>query len=460
MFSKIYNYLKSCPLEHNRKLLVLSLLILILLALIPRIAGVILNSGNFLYNDGVEYRTIAEQISKGNGFSIDFYRWYEAVPEKPERICPDFSRPPVFPLLGAILFFLPFDWECSALFTVLLLSIFCILIVFQLGREIFRSNTVGFLSAVIYAFYPYSIYHSLFWSSENLFLILFCAAWIFLIRSVRNGFCWKSAALCGVFMALSVMTRPQGMIVPLLLGITAIFFLVKNLRTDRVFCGNLFRGGLVFVGALLLVFSPWMIRNWYHCGIPSPFSFYGDYSFSQASSDVSYVTYRYVDTPQYAEKAEEIWESFHKEKRDLLKSKNAFQVLDANRYWRQWAWEYIRENPDKMAFIVKNRVLHCFRAAPNSAAIPYQVVVIMRIYFVFFLALALFGLCRAGKDFATLSLLIPSVGVLILSVPFLMTLRYRYPFFAPFAAVLAAYGLFELCRFYSERNRKNENLCR
>ena len=129
MFQKVYNYLKSSSLEHNRKLLAAMLSVVIILALLPRIAGVILNGNDFYHNDGVEYRDIAEQISKGNGFSVTFYRWYEAVPDVKEPLRIDYSRPPLLPLLGAALYFLPCDWDTAARATVVLLSAACILLV-------------------------------------------------------------------------------------------------------------------------------------------------------------------------------------------------------------------------------------------------------------------------------------------------------------------------------------------
>ena len=455
MFQKIYNCLKKSPLEHDKKLLVIMLCIVIFLAMIPRIAGLILSSdASFYANDGFEYRDIAEQISKGNGFSVTYYRWYEAVPDVKETVRTDYSRPPLFPLLGAALYCLPFDWGITARVTVILMSAICILLVFLLGREVFRNNTVGFLSAVVYAFYPYAIFHSLFWSSEHLFLIFFCLAWIFLVRAIRNDFNWKTSAFCGIFMALSTMTRPQGAIIFLLLGIIAAYYFFKSLPNRRDYCRKLFCGAAVFGFSALLVFMPWMLRNWRLCGIPSPFSFYGAYSFAQASSDVSYVTYQYVDTPQYKEKTDEAWDTFHGEKRAALKEKKAFTLIEADPYWRQWAWEYIRENPGKMAFIVKSRILHSFRAAPNTAAVPRAVVIVMRIYFSILLVLILCGIWYSRKNAFARFLLLPPLGALILAVPFLMTLRYRYPFFAPFAAILAAYGFYELCRRYF--NRKQE----
>ena len=454
MFQKIYTYLKSSPLEHNKKLLIILLGIVMALALVPRVAGLIVQPEALYHNDGREYRDIAEQISKGNGFSVSYYRWYEAVPDVKEPIRTDFSRPPMLPLLGAGLFLFPWDWEISAIVTVHLMSLICILMVFLLGREVFSNNTVGFLSAVIYAFYPYSIYHSLCWSSENLFLIFFCAAWIFLIRSARKEYNWKDSALCGGFLALAAMTRPQGAIMFILLGMIAGITFLRSLKKNKELSVKLFRGTAVFGITALIVFAPWMFRNWYHCGIPSPFSFYGTYSFAQASSDVSYVTYQYVDTPQYKEKTDEAWDKFHKEKTDLLKEKKAFSLVEADPYWRQWAWEYIRENPGKMAFIVRNRTLHCFRASPNAVAVPKIVTTVLRIYFVLFLALIFSGIWFARKNRAAISLLLPPLSALILAVPFLMILRYRYPFFAPFAAILAAYGFYELCRRYEKRRTR------
>ena len=99
MFRKIYNYLKSSPLEENRKLLIIMLCLLMAVALVPRIAGLIIDPDALYHNDGMEYRDIAEQISKGNGFSVSYYRWYEAVPDVKEPLRTDFSRPPMLPLL-------------------------------------------------------------------------------------------------------------------------------------------------------------------------------------------------------------------------------------------------------------------------------------------------------------------------------------------------------------------------
>lgn len=421
------------------------MILLIVLGMIPRIFGLYRMPGEFYHNDGKEYRDISEQLYKGNGFSVSFYRWYEAVPDDdPSEIHTDFSRPPMLPLLGAALFFLPFDWTVSAKVTMLILSGLCIFAVFLLGREVFSSDAVGFLGAFFYTFYPYSIYHSICWSSENLFLLFFCFGYLFLIRWFRTRSGWKNPALCGIFFALAALTRPQGAVFFLIFGTAGgIQFLLRLARSRREAAGILFRTA-VFGFSGLLIFLPWMIRNYRACGVPSPVSFYGAYSFAQASSDVSYITYRYVDTPEYKEQTDLVWEKYHGEKRELLKKAGVFSLPEAEPYWRKWAWEYIRENPEKMGFIVWNRIQHCFRAAPNSAAISPAVVHLLRLYFLFLLFFIACGIRHSLRNGGAMLLLVPPATAVLLAIPFLMILRYRYPLFAPFASVLAGYGLFFL----------------
>lgn len=449
--TRLYAFLKKSPLENNRKILIAALCLLVIAGMAPRIYGLIRLPHEFFHNDGNEYRDISEQLYKGNGFSVTSYRWYEAVPPgRTSDLHTDFSRPPLLPLLGAGLYFLPFDWTVSAKVTTVLLSVICILMTFLLGKEIFSSSTVGFLAAAIYTFYPYSIYHSLCWSSENLFLIFLCASYLFLCRCIRRSFAWKYAALCGAMLALAVLTRPQGIMLFLLFGLCGGIYFLRR-KEARI---SVFRSAAAFGLAGLLVFLPWMIRNQRAAGIPSPLSFYGPYSFSQASSDVSYMTYRYVDTPEYKERTDLAWNTFHDEKVKLLGEKKIYSLVDANPYWKKWAWEYIRENPGKMAFIVWNRVRHCFRAAPNAAAVSNTIVICFRIYFVCFLALFLCGIWFARKNICAMLLLLSPASAVVLAVPFLMILRYRYPFFAPFASIFAAYGLCRLVQCFAERKRR------
>ena len=270
---------------------------------------------HFLHNDGGDYLDISEQLVKGHGFSKTNILWYEATPPdyngEPHTA---FHRPPLLPLLGTVLYILPFDVLLSARVAVLFMSILCTLMVYILAKEIFNDTKTAFLSAAIYTFYPYSIYHGACYSSENLFLLFLCGAFYFLSQCIRKNLSLSHAALCGGMMALATLTRPQGFGLFLLLGFTGtLVMLFRKMERKKLF------RALVFytLGALLLL-SPWMIRNYLTGGKPTPLTFFGPYSFAQASSDISYMSYRYVDTPQYKEMTNKTWDSFHEQKRSFL----------------------------------------------------------------------------------------------------------------------------------------------
>lgn len=436
-------------LENSSKFLYGSLAVIILLGLIPRIWGFQKFPEEFYGNDGYEYRNIGEQLSKGNGFSVTYYRWYEASPPGMDRnntLHTDFSRPPLFPLLSAFLYLPPFDWTISAKVTCLLLSAACSIAVFLVGKEIF-GRTTGFLAALIYTFYPYSIYYSICWSSENLFIFLFMIGMIFLFQTVRKGYHPLCAAAVGIFLGLLVLTRPQGFVFfPILCAVLlgAFAFQKPARRRISVAAGTFFAG-------FLLVLCPWMIRNCRAAGVPTPLTFYGPYSFNQASSEMVYLTYRYLDTPEYAPKTDAEWQRYHAQRVAFLSDHGIFSLPEANPYWKQWAWEYIRENPGKMAYVVFFRILHWFRACPNLIILPDSVIFLLRSYFTVFLILLLSGIWLARKNYYALTLLVPPLAGLAMAVPFLMVLRYRYPFFAPFGSILAAYGLYRIVLFFAEK---------
>ncbi len=443
-------------LENNQVFLWSLLAAVILLGMVPRIWGFQKYSGEFYANDGVEYRDIAEQLYKGNGFSISYCRWYEASPpgmDPSHLLHTDLSRPPLFPLLGCLLFYLPFDWTLSAKIACLLLSAACSAAVFLLGKELF-GKTTGFLAALIYTFYPYSVYYTVCWSSENLFLLFLVLGLLFLLPALRGDFSLKHVFASGLCWGLLVLTRPQGFIfIPILAAAAVIAFFLR--RDDR---RRIFRISICCGFAMLLVLAPWMIRNYRVGGVPTPLTFFGPYSFCLASSEIGYASYKYLDSPEYAPKTDAEWERFHREKKRILAERGLFSLTGANPCWKQWAWEYIRENPGKMVYMAFFRILHWFRACPNLIILPDSVIFLLRSYFTVFLFLLLSGLWFARRNLRSLCLLVPPLCGLAMAVPFLMVLRFRYPFFAPFASVLAAYGFYRLVQLFPEKKSAKASL--
>ena len=431
-------FFRKIVLPENRKKVLFSAMILLLAAGTLVRAGVMGRmEGHFLHNDGGDYLDISRQLAEGNGFSSSMIHWYEPTPEgykgEPRTA---YHRPPLLPLLGAVLYFLPFPLLLSAKIAVLLMSAGCILMVFLLAKEVTESGKTAFLAACFYTFYPYSIYHGICYSSENLFLFLTCGAFYFLSRCIRKDFSPRYAALCGGMTALATLTRPQGFGFFLLLGFLGTVLMLFRGKWRK----KLFLSLICYTAGAFLLLAPWMVRNFLAAGRPTPLTFYGAYSFALASSDISFDTFRYLDTPLYKEKTDRTWNEFHEEKRNFLAKKGIYNLPAAEPYWKQWAWEYIRKHPDRMLYIVWNRLLHCFRIVPNTAFTSGTVQFLLRIYCIPLFLLFLAGIFFQRKNVRAMLLLTAPLCVLLFALPFLMLLRFRYPFFAPEVSIFAACG--------------------
>jgi hypothetical protein len=239
----------------------------------------------------------------------------------------------------------------------------------------------------------------------------------------------------------------------LLGGAAGILFLRFLIRKDVRGMKRIVSSGLSFILGALLLISPWMIRNYRLTGIPQPFSFFGAYSFAQSASDVTYHTLKHVDTPEYEEEARKAWDTFHQEKRDQLKALGLYTLPEANPQWKKWALEYIRTNPERMLESTWLKVKHCFRAIPNSAAVSTLKSLMIRCYFYPLVLLMLWGIPVLWKKekAAVIMILLSFACVILLAAGFQMMLRYRYPFFAPFAGILAAYSVVWMLQKWEER---------
>ena len=429
----IAQFLRSLP-EHPKRIAI-CLGILLAVAAFPRLylLGTVSKS-DFLHNDGHEYMEISRQLAAGNGFSLSFYRWYEfPAPGQKDLLHTDLSRTPLFPLIGTAAFLIPGDplfWMKGISFLLAMTAIFC---VFLIGRE-FGGELCGLFSAALFAFYPYSFYYAASWSTENLFLILLALASLFLMKACKGKL--NLFPYCGLFLALATLTRPTAVLLPFVF-IPMLFFFIRPIQKWR----ELGRPVLLFSGIFLLLLLPWTIRNYKVGGSFTPLTYYGSYVFWLSSSDIIYETYRTMDTPEYTKVTDEVWNRLHTERLAELKQKGVSDFIKASQYWKKWGLEYIRDNPDKMAYILKERFFHYWRMCPNMVVMTPLQILLFRIYFtaVFGLALAGLLLLRKRKE-SLLLLLLPFFGLAI-SIPFLLVLRYRYPFFAPYVCVFAAFSL-------------------
>lgn len=445
--SEIFSFLSRPQLVYPLFLLIL------LLGAVPRIWLLCrVSEKDFYHNDGYEYMELSRQLAAGNGFSLSYYRWHEPVPPgaEPGELHTDLARTPLFPLLGAGLFFLPFDTTGSAKVVSLLLALLAVYCVFLLGREA-AGNTCALWSALLFSFYPYALYYTISWSTENLFLICLALAFLFLLKACRGSF--GGFWLSGLFLGLAALTRPTAILLPVVfLGVLWLRFMVfgaENFpaltfwKLYRPLPAGLWKHALLFVLAFALVMLPWMVRNKLAGGRWNPTTYYSGYVFWLSFSEIMVVTYETMDINLsfYTEATTRQWNEDHAKHLLMMKEQGITDFLNAAKQWKKWGWERIMKYPEKTWFILKERFFHYWRMCPNLVILkPWQIVLI-RIYFTGLFVLALAGVFLMRKRFPLLILILPILFGMVISIPFLFVLRYRYPLFAPYICILGGTAL-------------------
>ena len=120
-----------------------------------------------------------------------------------------------------------------------------------------RSNhQESVLTGVLYAIHPFIFYQTGLLISESLFTFLLIAYFLFLflgIKSKDNHLIFL--ILCGIFLGLASLTRPNGIILILTLPILVILF--KEFRQKEYIYSF-----MVISTGLVLVVGPWILRNY------------------------------------------------------------------------------------------------------------------------------------------------------------------------------------------------------
>lgn len=213
-------------------------LFIILVAFVIRLIYLILSStiNSPPVMDGWDYDTFAMHILKYHEFSIFLGK-------------PSALRPPLYPFSLSIVYLI-FGHSYPAVRIVqALLSALSCYILYLTAKEILNEQS-AFISAWIFSFYPGAIYLCGRLLSETLFILLFLSVFYFLFKK-------KNVYLAGIFLGLSILTRPNVLAFLPFLYIWFLFMLSKK--------ELLIQGSIVIV-EILIITSPWIIRNYkiYH----------------------------------------------------------------------------------------------------------------------------------------------------------------------------------------------------
>ena len=434
---------------------------ILLLAALPR--GMMLwhvSEEAYYHNDGAEYMDLARNLAQGRGFSLSFYRWHE--PEDPAfrkgvDVHTDLARTPLLPLLGALIHCLTEKVTLGAKIFSFVLSLFAVYCVWLLGKEI-RGIACGLWSSFLFALYPYAIHYSGSFSTEDLFLVTLCLAFVFFLKALHGKF--SMLGFCGLFLALGSLTRPTAIVfVPLLCG--ALYVRVAVMGQENVLpvqnwkCSWKMPGKVwLHTGIFLLVFFlcmlPWTVRNRLAGGEWKMTTWYDGYVYFLSFSEIFVTTYQTLDTKEYTRKTDEAWKRVHAYCIGELHRKKIYDFPAVSRQWRQWGHEQLKRHPERIAYLLKERFKHYWRMCPNLIVLTPLQIVLLRIFFSGLFLLALTGVYLFRRNYDTFILLLPVFTGLLISVVFLFVLRYRYPFFAPYVCVLSSLPLMEGARFFQK----------
>lgn len=220
------------------------LLAIVLIAVLIRLFYVIIHDPipepAFLDLDETDFNYLAHKFASGQGLT-DKYG------------APTNTRFPLYPIFLGVIYFL-FGWHSNIAFLFqALLGGLTPVFVYIITRHFFQRR-ISLLAAFITAVYPSYIQLSGRLMSENVFIPLLALLIIFVLRLSRDLSVFNAVAT-GILLGLAALAR--GVAIPLLL-IVPLYALFAG--------GGDFRGRLkntaLMAAALLLVLTPWVIRNY------------------------------------------------------------------------------------------------------------------------------------------------------------------------------------------------------
>jgi 4-amino-4-deoxy-L-arabinose transferase-like glycosyltransferase len=230
------------------------LVIIFVLALAVRVGyNLVFSNPNLPYNyensDAISYDNIAWNLAHGRGYSID-WNLFQGYEYKAEAVHPTAIRAPLFPLLLASTYVVfGHNWFIARLL-LSVLSASTVLLIFILGQRLFAAR-IGATAAIVSVFYPAFVEYTGSLLTETVYMLLLALAVLCLISEKPRSL--SSVVVGGLIFGLIALTRPEGLLfIP--------FVTLWILRQRGGLAG--FKTAALFLAVTLLVYSPWVMRNY------------------------------------------------------------------------------------------------------------------------------------------------------------------------------------------------------
>jgi 4-amino-4-deoxy-L-arabinose transferase-like glycosyltransferase len=319
--------------------------------------------------DAHDYDAIGLQLSKGNGFSVNWddpdYRApylqnnqdgrYDSLLSRHGDVSPTSYRPPLLPVLIALsleLFGREF-WPIRVLNS-FFMSVACVFAFAMLSR---RFGVIPGLLCAGWLVHSWQLqqYSTMIMTEAPAVLVTALICWLLLsIVATRN---WKAAVGLGAMTGVGYLTRGVFVLwMPVI--VTAVYFLLSRPSRSWLSVSTFFPPALV-MASFVAVSAPWMIRNFIVFG--EPLGSMGPINLHAGYSDLALQTRGvWVSEPKFFDELDT--EEFNK------KSPIEHEIAVAS-YGRQRAREWIAKNPTKVPLLMYFKVRSLWRAQSRNHAV-------------------------------------------------------------------------------------------
>jgi 4-amino-4-deoxy-L-arabinose transferase-like glycosyltransferase len=215
------------------------------------------------------YKPLAENLVLGRGFSLDRIPPYH----------PSIFRAPIYPFFLAGIYRVTSFSDNAVVFAQVLLSTVSCLVFYGLARELFADHpardAIALVAFFFLAFNPFTNAFNSYILTETLSQCLLLFALYLMVRAINSGGVTQ-AIFSGVFCALSFLTHPVTAIAVFLLGVWLLVLALKDRAVLRPFLG--------FTLGVIILWTPWVVRNYVHFNRFVPLNVGGGFSLYLAVS--------------------------------------------------------------------------------------------------------------------------------------------------------------------------------
>lgn len=340
---------------------------------------------------------------------------------------PTMYRAPGYPFFIALIYSLfgVKNYLAVRIIQALLGTLLC-LITYFIAERIFGER-VGKWAAVISVFYPFFIYYCGLLLTELLFTLLLAMAVLNLIN-LSSTLKLKYGVLSGIFLGFSALTRPIIVLFPILL-----FFWMLSIRVSLKKTLGLF---IIMMFFMLLVISPWTVRNYLICHDFVPLGAEGGQTFYMGNNPLA----TGGGDMQYLPELDKLPEA------------------ERDRAYYKKGLEFIRQHPAGFFKLSLNKFIRFWRLYPHrihTVELKHQTISLLSygILLPFFL-LGLFLGWKKNRKALLLFLLL--IYFTIMHMIFVAQIRLRFPI-EPYIIIFGALGInFVLMKFFKARLHEDE----